>query len=86
MISGFRREVKENCALLGYYAASCVNFLHNNEEQRSSQAASCSAVVKINLGIQVKFKLLINYWVIYRLVGSEEEENTEGIKMVYRYS
>ena len=27
MISEFRREVDKNCALLGYYAASCGNFL-----------------------------------------------------------
>jgi len=27
VISGFRREVDKNCALLGYYAASCGNFL-----------------------------------------------------------
>ena len=27
MISGFVREVDENCALLGYYAASSGNFL-----------------------------------------------------------
>jgi hypothetical protein len=27
MISGFRREVDENCALLGYYAARSGNFL-----------------------------------------------------------
>ena len=27
MILGFRREVDENCALLGYYAASSGNFL-----------------------------------------------------------
>jgi hypothetical protein len=27
LISGFRREVDEICALLGYYAASCGNFL-----------------------------------------------------------
>jgi len=27
MIAGFRREVQENCALLGYYAASSGNFL-----------------------------------------------------------
>jgi len=26
MISGFRREVAENCALLGYYSASSGNF------------------------------------------------------------
>jgi hypothetical protein len=26
-ISGFCHEVDENCALLGYYALSCVNFL-----------------------------------------------------------
>ena len=27
VISGFRREVPENCAVLGYYAASSDNFL-----------------------------------------------------------
>jgi hypothetical protein len=27
VISGFRREVDENCDLLGYYAASIANFL-----------------------------------------------------------
>jgi len=27
MISGFHRELDENCALLGYYAASSGNFL-----------------------------------------------------------
>jgi len=27
MISGFRRQVDEDCALLGYYAASSGNFL-----------------------------------------------------------
>jgi hypothetical protein len=27
VISGFRREVAENCALLGYYAVSSGNFL-----------------------------------------------------------
>jgi hypothetical protein len=27
VISGFRREVDENCCLLGYYAASIGNFL-----------------------------------------------------------
>jgi len=27
LFSGFRREVDENCALLGYYAASSGNFL-----------------------------------------------------------
>ena len=28
VISGFRREVDENCALLGYYAASSGNFVN----------------------------------------------------------
>jgi len=27
VISGFRREIDENCALLGYYVASSGNFL-----------------------------------------------------------
>ena len=53
VISGFRREVDENCALLGYYAARSVNFsptfrdtlsvssysLRNNPEERSSQSS-----------------------------------------------
>jgi hypothetical protein len=52
MISGFRREVDENCALPGYYASSSGNLLptypetsvinynyllRNNPEERSSQ-------------------------------------------------
>jgi len=40
VISGFRREVAENCALLGYYAASSGRNYHcslrNNPEERSS--------------------------------------------------
>jgi subtilase family serine protease len=56
-----RRTKDEKCTLLGCYATSYGIFLHNNTEQRSSQAASCSTVVTINLEIQVKFKLLINY-------------------------
>jgi hypothetical protein len=52
VISGFRREVDENCALLGYYVANSGNFLttfrenlsvpssgiKNNQEERSFQA------------------------------------------------
>jgi hypothetical protein len=42
VISGFRREVAENCALLGYYAASIGSFPYhysprNNLEERSSK-------------------------------------------------
>jgi hypothetical protein len=49
VISGFRREVDENCTLIGYYEASSVNFLPtfrdklsvpssgvNKKEERSS--------------------------------------------------
>jgi len=61
VISGYRRTKDENCALLGCYATSYGILLHNNPEQRSSKAASCSTVVTINLEIQVKFKLFINY-------------------------
>ena len=50
----------DKCVLLGYYTASDGIFLHNNAEQHSSQVASCSTVVTINLEIPVKFKLLIN--------------------------
>jgi len=53
VISGFRREVDENCALLGYYAANSGNFsptlrgnlsvpsysLRNNTEEHSSQSS-----------------------------------------------
>jgi hypothetical protein len=34
-ISGFRREVDENCFLLGYYAAGCVNFAPTIRDNRS---------------------------------------------------
>jgi len=36
VVSGFRREVAESCALLGYYAAS-TSTLRNSPEQLSSQ-------------------------------------------------
>jgi hypothetical protein len=45
LISGFRRDVDENCALLGYYAASCGNCLptfRDNESVPSSKAKSPS--------------------------------------------
>jgi len=41
VISGFRREVDNNCALQGCYSASSGNYfqnsLNNNPEERSSQ-------------------------------------------------
>jgi len=36
-ISGFRREVEENCALLGYYAAISDNFLPTFRDNLSVQ-------------------------------------------------
>jgi hypothetical protein len=49
-ISGFRREVDENCAVLGYYVASSGNFyyhywLRNDPEERSSQILSTSDIL-----------------------------------------
>jgi hypothetical protein len=58
MISGFRREVAENCILLGYYAGSSGNFLptrnchyslRNNPEERSSLATAIMSDIKLNL-------------------------------------
>jgi len=40
VISGFRREVADNCALQGYYAASsgsCHYLLRNKPDEHSSQ-------------------------------------------------
>jgi hypothetical protein len=45
LISGFRRDVDEICALLGYYAASCGNCLQtfrNNVSVPSSRVKSPS--------------------------------------------
>jgi hypothetical protein len=39
VISGFRREVAENCALLGYYSASSGNFLPTFRDNLSVQSS-----------------------------------------------
>jgi len=46
VISGFRREVDENCALLGYYAAIRGNFIPTFQGQKME-----GALVKLNPGL-----------------------------------
>jgi hypothetical protein len=60
LISGFRRDVDEICALLGYYAASCGNCLptfrdttpRNFPEERIYK---CKSFVDVFFGRTVKF-------------------------------
>jgi hypothetical protein len=57
--SGFRREVAENCALLGYYAASSGNFLPTFGE-KLSVLSSChskdgSDTMSPNVGKKKKY-------------------------------
>jgi len=42
VISDFRRDVEETRALLGYYAASCGNFLQTFRENISAQSSGIS--------------------------------------------
>jgi hypothetical protein len=44
VISGFRREVGENCALLGYYAASGANFLPTFRDNLSGSSSGFKPV------------------------------------------
>ena len=39
VIPGFRREVDENCALLGYYAASSGDLLPKYRDKQSNQSS-----------------------------------------------
>jgi hypothetical protein len=42
VISGFRREVGENCALLGYYTAGSCNFLPTFRDYRREVDENCA--------------------------------------------
>jgi len=61
VISGFRHEVAENCALLGYYAGIAVRIknydysLQDNPEKLRSSGLLCAVL----LGYYVQF-----FWVI----------------------
>ena len=62
VISGFRREVAENCALLGYYAASSDNFLPTFRENLSVSSSG--------------FKSVRNYH--YSLRNNPEKRGSQG--------
>jgi len=48
VISGFRREVETNCALLGYYAALVVQYnLRNSPKERISPNLSLHSTDKL---------------------------------------
>ena len=65
MISGFGREVDENCAFLGHYATISGNFLpmvvqnyhcllRNDPEERSSEASFCREMIAVCSDIHVQ--------------------------------
>jgi hypothetical protein len=83
LISGFRREVSENCAHLDYYAASSGNFysLRNNPEEHSSRR-SISILVRfaaeypaLDWPAVLPTQFLIKWvlWTIYREGGVKAE-------------
>jgi hypothetical protein len=58
VILGFRREVDENCALLGHYAASSGPLLMRNdpEERSSKQYTFLKIILKVRKGRKLKYK------------------------------
>ena len=75
MISGFRREVDENCALLGYYAARSVNYLPTFRDNLSVPSSRT-----LKLGPTLKMEPIgcpetsVNYY-HYSLRDSSEERS-----------
>ena len=67
VFSGFRREVAENCALLGYYTASSHNFLltfQNNLSVPSSRL-HISSITVVFLSRLLAYKCSVNNFVIF---------------------
>ena len=78
VISGFRREIDENCALLGYYAARCGNFLPT---LRDNLSVSSSTVKTLETGrIGCPETSARNYH--YSLRNKPEEHSSILIKML----
>jgi len=54
VISGFHHEVAENCALLGYYAASKCNFLPFTTTSRIITQKRAVLISKVHCAIKMK--------------------------------
>jgi hypothetical protein len=83
LISGFRREINENCALLGHYAASSGNFLTtfwDNLSIPSSQVKNPSWILDpLKMGIGFSEKLIISYH--HLLCNNPEERNSQLLRL-----
>ena len=76
MISGFRREVDENCALPGCYAASCGNFLPTFRDNLSVPSLGVRDSWSLEMGmIGYPETSVINYH--YSLRNNPEERNSQ---------
>ena len=79
LISGFRRDVDEICALVGYYAASCGNCLPTFRDKVSvhlqgsrDQARRCVISHQHRGGsLKSRFSLFVNYWPWSKLIIHE---------------
>ena len=58
VISGFRREVAENCALLVHYAASSGNSLPTSQDNLSVPSSGVSGTDRLSRNVGKKFPLL----------------------------
>jgi hypothetical protein len=78
MVSGFRREVAENCALLGYYSASSDNFLPTFREHLSVPSSGFKNLT-LRMGAMGCSEMLVrNYH--YSLLNHSEERSTPAWK------
>jgi len=62
VISGFHREVDENCALLGYYAASNGNFLPTFRDNLSVPSSGVKNYSQITSSIMCVFCAHHRHW------------------------
>jgi hypothetical protein len=76
VISGFHREVDENCDPLGYYAASCANFLPTFQKNLSVPS---SCTLKMGpIGFHEMY--VIDYHNFLRNVP--EEHSSQGLSLL----
>ena len=86
MISDFRREVVQNCAVLGHYAASSGKFLPTFRSNLSVPILKVQEAKRINIKLRIaatgyKMGLIVypetsprNYW--YWLLNNAEDRNS----------
>jgi hypothetical protein len=77
VISGFRREVVENCTLMGYYAASSDNFLPTIRENLSGPSLGAKDTLTLKMRPKRRQEITITRCVI--------KQNNAVLILLYAY-